>query len=219
MSWRETLGINHLTENPYTHNPHNTQKTPKPGNFADSADSAEDDSKLLEALSSACRSLPITPVEVRDALAPEDIEDWRKGDITDDHLAAFAQSLVQRREMKQGKVPTHYTERALCKHCGPIWLWFSGEVEGCPWCWNRATGHPIPRPHSVCCSGCSHFQRIDHPNLGHCAKGEPEAIAGLWDTDRRYCKMYLPKPTVTNQDTNRKPRLNLNQKESNHASD
>ena len=44
----------------------------------------------------------------------------------------------------------------------------------------------------ITCSECLHFERIDHPRLGHCAKGEPEAIAGLWDSDRRYCERYLP---------------------------
>ena len=41
------------------------------GAIADIADSAGDGSKLLETLSSACRALPITSTEVRDALAPE----------------------------------------------------------------------------------------------------------------------------------------------------
>jgi len=52
----------------------------------------------------------------------------------------------------------------------------------------------VPKPDSwppvIRCSGCIHFERIDHPHLGHCAKGEPEAIAGLWGTDRRYCEQY-----------------------------
>lgn len=99
-----------------------------------------------EALSTACVGLSISPAELYDALAPEDIEEWRKGDISGDTLAAFARSLVQRREMDRGQVPAHYTERATCRHCGPVWLWFAGEVEGCPWCWNRAGDHPIPRP-------------------------------------------------------------------------
>lgn len=43
---------------------------------------------------------------------------------------------------------------------------------------------------STTCGECSYFQRIDHPNLGHCAKGQPEAIAGLWDTDRRKCSRW-----------------------------
>ncbi len=44
----------------------------------------------------------------------------------------------------------------------------------------------------VACGDCIHFKRIDHPHLGHCAKGEPEAPAGLWDSDRRYCGNYAP---------------------------
>ncbi len=40
------------------------------------------------------------------------------------------------------------------------------------------------------CADCLHFNRIDHPHLGHCAAGEPEPIAGLWDADPRYCRSY-----------------------------
>jgi hypothetical protein len=53
---------------------------------------------------------------------------------------------------------------------------------------------PVTLNHPNTCGECAHFERIDHPHLGHCAKGEPEAIAGLWDTDRRYCDRYLPGP-------------------------
>jgi hypothetical protein len=197
MSWREVLGVSKPAEPPYTHNPHNAHKAPELDNSADIADCAlgkslEDDSKLLESLANARRGLSITPVEIREALAAKDIEDWRNGIISSDTLATFAQLLVQRREMDQGKRPAHYTEHANCKHCGPVWLWFSGEVLGCPWCWNRTADRPIPRPQAVLCGDCIHFERIDHPHLGHCSKGEPEAIAGLWDTTRRYCERYLP---------------------------
>jgi hypothetical protein len=51
----------------------------------------------------------------------------------------------------------------------------------------------VPKPErcrAMYCRDCSHFDRTDHPHLGHCVKGEPEAIAGLWDTDQRYCKQY-----------------------------
>ena len=102
MSWREVLGI--ANSNPYTQNTHITQKPPTPGNSAYCANSAEQDSKLLEVLSTASRALPITPREIRDALAQEDIEDWRNGEIGIDTLAAFAHSLVQRGEMDQGIV-------------------------------------------------------------------------------------------------------------------
>ena len=40
------------------------------------------------------------------------------------------------------------------------------------------------------CGDCVYFERVDHPHLGHCAKGMSEAIAGLWDTDRRHCEQY-----------------------------
>ena len=49
------------------------------------------------------------------------------------------------------------------------------------------------------CDGCIHFERIDHPHLGRCAMGEPEAIAGLWDTDQRYCESFLPRPPPTDK--------------------
>ncbi|AKH19900.1 hypothetical protein [Sedimenticola thiotaurini] len=203
MSWREILGVTSSTEAPYTHNSQNAQKTAELGNCADIANSAyrnseQQSSKLLESLSDACRGLDITPTEVKEALAPEDIEDWHAGTISVETMATFAHSLVQRREMKQGKRPDHYTEQANCQHCGPIWSWFSGEVLGCPWCWNRTADKPIPRPCSVRCSDCIHFERIDHPHLGHCAKGEPEAISGLWDTDRHYCERFLPSPQQAN---------------------
>jgi len=174
--------------------------------IADSAyrDSEEEHSKILEALSNACRELDITPTEVMEALELQDIEDWRNGNVSNKTLTAFARSLVQRRQMDQGNCPSHYTEHASCKYCGPIWLWFSGEVLGCPWCWNRADDKPIPRPCSVHCGDCIHFERIKepfrHPNLGHCAKKEPEAIAGLWDTASRYCERFSPKPEPSNQD-------------------
>ena len=212
MSWRETLRVTPSTKTPYAHNAQNTQNPTEQGNCADIADSAyreseQENSKLLEALADACKGLDITPAEVKQALAAEDITDWRKGAISADTLAAFTRSLVQRREMDKGKRPDHYTEQAICKHCGPIWLWFSGEVLCCPWCWNRVADKPMPRPCSTRCGDCIHFDRIDHPHLGHCAKGAPEAIAGLWDMDRRYCERFLPRPRQTHNDQSRPARV------------
>ncbi len=171
MSWRETLGVIPSTETLYTHNSQNTQKPFEWAICADIADSAyrdseEESSRLLETLADACQELGIIPAEVKEALSSEDIEDWCKGSISGETLAAFARSLVQRREMEQGKRPDNYTEDATCQHCGPIWLWFPGEVIGCPWCWNRVADRPIPRPCSVHCGDCIHFERIDHPHLG-----------------------------------------------------
>jgi len=55
---------------------------------------------------------------------------------------------------------------------------------------NLDGGHSISRPDLVQCGTCSQFNRIGHPHLGHCAAGEPEAIAGLWDTDHRSCTRW-----------------------------
>ena len=32
---------------------------------------------------------------------------------------------------------------------------------------------------------------IDRLNLGNCTLGEPEAVAGLWDNDGRYCDGFV----------------------------
>jgi len=58
------------------------------GNCANSAyrDAETENANLLETLADACRGLDITPVEVKEALAPEDIEDWRKDAVSNDTL-------------------------------------------------------------------------------------------------------------------------------------
>ena len=53
--------------------------------------------------------------------------------------------------------------------------------------------------HPMTCGDCIHFQRTYHPNLGHCPKDEPEPIAGLWDTDRRFCARFFSKPQQTHR--------------------
>jgi hypothetical protein len=120
-------------------------------------------------------------------------EDWPE--VRDDPtvLQALAHAVVTRRQRERGECPPHWTERCECAGCGPVYLWpgSPARVLGCPWCFNRAEGRPIPRPVAVTCGTCRHFHRIDHPNLGHCAAGEAEAIAGQWDTDRRGCTRWL----------------------------
>ena len=194
MSWREMLGSS-AQPVPSTQNVQYSQKLDQPILSADCADIAqeENNSKLLEVLSGACRGLEIDPVDVLNELSEEDIEAWELGEVSIDLLTAFADALVDRRMMDQGKRPAHFTERAECHQCGPIYLWSNEKVRGCPWCHNRNNGLPIPRPGSVRCGHCIHFEQVDyHPHLGHCAKGEPEAVAGLWDSDRRYCLFFVP---------------------------
>ena len=197
MSWREVLGFRTRKMDAPTHNTHNTQNPIPNPNCADSADIAlrdsEEDSRLLEALSNACCGLRISANEVKNALAPEDIQDWREGKINAQALAAFALLLVKRREMDEGKRPADYTQIADCKQCGPVWLFLSGEVLGCPWCRNRIADQPIPRPLPVSCDDCAYFKRRGRSPLGHCAKGAPEALGGRWGSDRHTCERYIPK--------------------------
>ncbi len=74
--------------------------------------------------------------------------DWPE--IQHDHatLEALARAIQTRRLRERGEVPPHYTEITVCAHCGPIMI-FPGvaeSVEGCPWCFNRVAGLPVPRP-------------------------------------------------------------------------
>jgi hypothetical protein len=45
---------------------------------------------------------------------------------------------------------------------------------------------------SISCGDCTHFERIEHPHLGHCKKGQIESAAGLWDDDTHICDYYSP---------------------------
>lgn len=197
MNWRAILGAVESAAPSHAHITQNPQNPAAPTNSAYCADSAqgddgEDRSRLLEQLAEPCEGLAIAPVEVLDALAPSDINDWRGGHVSLGTLRAFAHALVQRRDIEQGVRPEGFTERANCRGCGPVWLWLEGTVDGCPWCFNRAKGLRIPRPVPVTCGTCFHFRRIDHPHLGTCAAGERLDYAGLWDTDRRTCPRWIP---------------------------
>lgn len=161
---------------------------------SDSLISMDEEELLLKALSSACLNLGISPVEAFTALDIVTIESWKRNEIGDEELKAFCLSVDIRRNIDQGVRPKQYNEPAFCNGCGPVWLWISGNVTGCPWCRNRAKGKSIPRPHLVRCRDCIHFNRIDHPHLGHCERGQLEAIAGLWDEDERDCELYGIKP-------------------------
>lgn len=58
------------------------------------------------------------------------------------------------------------------------------------YCLGQEIPPPAP-PRPVRCGECAHYQRASyHPNLGHCAQGQPEPIAGLCDTDLRRCASF-----------------------------
>ncbi len=188
MSWRETLGVTPLDGTSYTHNSHNTQKPADTGNCADITDCAYGKPELTSpAPGQPDKDIPgdETLGDIRGVSAPE---------LSAEEAEVLALLTEMRNQMNNGIRPARYNKAAYCKGCGPVWLWFSGDVLGCPWCWNRAAKRPIPRPYAVQCSDCLHFARINHPHLGHCSQGQPENIAGLWDDDHRLCHQFSPLP-------------------------
>jgi len=113
--------------------------------------------------------------------------------LDDKGIKAFAFALDDQRKREQGKKPKYYIKTATCQHCGPIWWWDIDDLLACPWCHNRETGKPIPRPFNVRCIDCIHFLRhATHPHLGNCAKGQPEGVVRNWDIDKRHCDWFVP---------------------------
>ena len=68
--------------------------------------------------------------------------------------------------------------------------YFLERAEEVPSCVATVATVAVAAPRWVTCGDCAHYRRTDHPHLGHCAAGEPENVAGLWDSDRRVCGRY-----------------------------
>lgn len=117
----------------------------------------------------------------------------------DNVLCAYLKALQATADREAGRLPESYCHTATCRGCGPVWLFVSGTVVGCPWCWNRVRGLHIPRPITKTCGTCRHFQRKNHPHLGACALGVPGAPAGHWDSDTTGCGRWMPVNTGQNQ--------------------
>lgn len=63
-------------------------------------------------------------------------DDWEEIKNDREVLAAFAKALDETRQMRDGNVPSYYTKRVICQHCGEVKLWQQAAdyVLGCPWC-------------------------------------------------------------------------------------
>ncbi|MDO8706034.1 MAG: hypothetical protein Q7J84_13915 [Sulfuricaulis sp.] len=92
------------------------------------------------------------PPEARDAdmekLHRAAGKDWPQLLADPDQLAVFRAVLACTETRRAGRRPEYYTQASECKDCGWVWLWPGAptRVLGCPWCFNRASGLPIPRP-------------------------------------------------------------------------
>jgi hypothetical protein len=78
-------------------------------------------------------------------------------DLSSNALRAYVRVLRDAERRSHGKTPPDETAEAQCVRCGPIFI--APEVAavlpiiggvptaaGCPWCFNRKAGLPIPRP-------------------------------------------------------------------------
>jgi hypothetical protein len=76
-------------------------------------------------------------------------EDWADVKDNTEALNSIAILITDTRLRQQGKVPPSYTAKASCKGCGNVYLPPAlasvKPLLGCPWCFNRAGGLPIPQ--------------------------------------------------------------------------
>ena len=74
-------------------------------------------------------------------------DDWLEIAADPNQLKDFAAMAMIMEMREQGILPDHYTATSTCKQCGPVPIWQDcpPEVLGCPWCFNRLLGLPIPR--------------------------------------------------------------------------
>lgn len=136
-----------------------------------------------------------------DRIAVADLQDYTGMD--DAQLIALLSMLSGDADREAGRVPTGDTAAILCRACGPVWVhpaiaaalpvvggW--PRALGCPWCFIRARGTAIPRPH-VSCADCRH--RVPDPinpaqGWGCCAIGNESAT---WPCRKHRCKIFRPK--------------------------
>jgi hypothetical protein len=99
-------------------------------------------------------------------------------------LRAYVRALHDDDLRRHGKVPPDETARALCAHCGPVWIhpavaaaapvvnsW--PRLLGCQWCAITRAGQHVPRP-PASCANCRHFTRDalnPDAGMGRCSAG------------------------------------------------
>ncbi len=73
-------------------------------------------------------------------------DDWDEVSNDPAQLVAFADSLAIVQIRESGGIPDNYTSTTECKNCRtvPIWQGCPPQVDGCPWCFNRHKGLPMP---------------------------------------------------------------------------
>lgn len=134
-----------------------------------------------------------------DRIALADLPEY--AGMTDAQLVALLSMLPDDADREAGRVPTGDTAKILCRSCGPVWVhpaiarmlpmvggW--PRALGCPWCFIRARGIAIPRPHVVCVD-CRHRipATTNLQGMGRCAVGNESAT---WPCMRHRCADFRP---------------------------
>lgn len=68
-------------------------------------------------------------------------DDWPEIENDPAQLRALRAAAETADMIQRGEIPPHYTHTTTCRHCGevPIFPGVPDKVEGCPWCFRRAT--------------------------------------------------------------------------------
>lgn len=120
--------------------------------------------ELLEEL--ACTRATLHHVAAAEGVSPALIHALHADDVaacaglSAEALRAYVRMLHDSALRARGARPPSETTAATCLQCGPVWV--APEVAavapivrgaplllGCPWCFNRRAGRPIPRPHAT----------------------------------------------------------------------
>ncbi len=77
-------------------------------------------------------------------------KDWDDYKDNPEALDFWADLLFRNCLIDQGIAPDNFTVTTWCNLCGHVYvppeLTNGRNVLGCPWCWNRVNGLPIPKP-------------------------------------------------------------------------
>ena len=73
-------------------------------------------------------------------------DDWPEFENNQTDLEHFANLVAARHMRERGEIPANYTAVTNCQSCGavPIFAGVPETVIGCPWCFNRINGRPMP---------------------------------------------------------------------------
>lgn len=99
---------------------------------------------ILQMVERACKGLDLDPLKLALSLEPSDLGTLGKDSTK--QLRIYAEAVADRLARERGEIPAHYTAKTVCSGCGPVPI-FRGapeKVAGCPWCWNRIRGLPMP---------------------------------------------------------------------------